>query len=66
MIGRSSKIGRGAVIRDSYIGSGVTIHQNAVLSGALVLEGAVVHANARLLPGSIVSYKVRDVGFLGL
>lgn len=58
VIGRECDIGRGAVIRDSYIGSGVTVHENAVLCGALVLEGAVIHEDARLLPGSIICYKV--------
>jgi len=58
VIGRECEIGRGCVVRDSYIGDRVTVHDGAMVVGALVLEGAVIHAGAKLLPGCIVSYKV--------
>jgi NDP-sugar pyrophosphorylase family protein len=59
VIGRECEIGRGCVVRDSYIGDGVTLHEGAMVVGALLLAGAVIHAGAKLLPGCIVSHKVR-------
>ena len=58
VIGRECEIGRGCVVRDSYIGDGVTLHEGAMVVGALLLAGAVIHAGAKLLPGCIVSHKV--------
>lgn len=58
VIGRECEIGRGCVVRDSYIGDGVTLHEGAMAVGALLLAGAVIHAGAKLLPGCIVSHKV--------
>jgi NDP-sugar pyrophosphorylase family protein len=58
VIGRRCEIGRGAIIRDSYLGDDVIVHDGATVEGAMVAEGVVIHKGAHLHPGSIVSYKV--------
>ena len=59
VIGRNCHIGKGVQIKGCYIGDYVTVQDAAQLTSAMVCEGAVIMRNAKLQPGSIVSFKVR-------
>lgn len=57
VIGRNCHIGKGVQIKGCYIGDYVTVQDAAQLTSAMVCEGAVIMRNAKLQPGSIVSFK---------
>ena len=59
MLGRNCRIGKNAQIHGSYLHDDVTIGDNAHVTSAMVCQGAVVHEDAGILPGAIISCKVR-------
>ncbi|KAK9467784.1 nucleotide-diphospho-sugar transferase [Lipomyces arxii] len=59
VVGRRCKIGKNVVISSAYVWDDVTIEDNATIESAIVANSAVIGENTCILPGAVVSYRVK-------
>ena len=66
VLGRNCRIGKNAQVRGSYLHDDVIIGDHAHVDCALLCQGAVVHEDAQVQAGAMISFKVRPVPRTGL
>lgn len=62
IIGRGCRIGKGAVIENSYLHDFVTVWEGAKIRDSMLCQGVTVMPKARVLEGSIISFKAGHTG----
>ena len=58
VLGRNCRIGKDAQVRGSYLHDDVVVGDSAQIDSALICQGAVVHGDAVVMAGAILSFKV--------
>ena len=58
VLGKNCRIGKNVTMKHSYLLDDVLVEDGAVLTSALICSQAHIKADAHLLPGAVISYKV--------